>query len=248
MTPLKVDTSAWVRCYNQRPDAARRLVCFPHAGGSAPFYLPMSRALRSAEVHSVQYPGRLDRRGEPCIDNIADLADQVHAALRPELTSDVAFFGHSMGALVAYEVALRMQAEGNAPDVLFASGRRAPSRYREEQIHRRDDAGILSEMKRLAGTDARVLGDEELLRMILPAIRGDYTAVETYRSRPGTELGCPIEVLTGDADPVTSADEAQDWAKHTSGPCTVHTYKGGHFFLADHSADIIDLIDRRLTG
>lgn len=248
MTPPAVDTGAWLRCFDRRPEAQRRLVCFPHAGGSAPFFLPMSRALRSTEVLSVQYPGRQDRRAEPCIDNIGELADQVYAALRPELRPGVAFFGHSMGALVAFEVALRMQADGLAPDVLFASGRRAPSRYRDEKVHRRDDDGIITEMKRLAGTDARVLGDEELLRMILPAIRGDYTAVETYRSRPDSVLDCPVEVLTGDADPVTTADEAQDWAKHTSGPFVVHTYSGGHFFLADHSADIIDLITKRLSA
>ncbi|WP_277682091.1 thioesterase II family protein [Saccharomonospora azurea] len=243
-----VDSSAWIRCFHPRPTAAHRVVVFPHAGGSASFYRPMSAALGEAEVLNVQYPGRQDRRSEPCISDLGVLADQVFTALRPALDDDVVFFGHSMGALVAFEVALRMREQSLSPRLLFASGRRAPSRYRDEAVHRRDDDGIIAEMKRLSGTDARVLGDEELVRMILPAIRGDYTAVETYRCHPQAVVDCPIEVLTGDADPVTSADEAQAWREHTSRNCTVHTYRGGHFFLVDHQREVVKLIQDGLAG
>ena len=100
------------------------------------------------------------------------------------------FFGHSMGAVVAFEVARRMEDAGNGPVRLFASGRRAPSRTREENVHLRDDDGLVAELRALSGTAAQFLADEELLHMILPAIRSDYTAVETYRCDPGATRIC----------------------------------------------------------
>ncbi|WP_138796198.1 thioesterase II family protein, partial [Escherichia coli] len=131
-----------------------RLVCFPHAGGSAAYFHGVSRALSPAvDVLAVQYPGRQDRRHEPLIDSIDGLAARVREELAPWTDRPLALFGHSMGAMVAFEVALRLTADGAAPSVLFASGRRAPSRYREESVHLHDDAGIMAELSRLDGTD-----------------------------------------------------------------------------------------------
>ena len=162
----------WIRRYHQAPDSPVRLVCFPHAGGSASFFFPVAKALAPAiDVTAVQYPGRQDRRTEPNIDNIADLADAILPAVRPLTDRPLAFFGHSMGAILAYEVALRLEKDGAAPLTrLYASGRRAPSRYREETVHKRDDAGVIAELRGLSGTDADLLGDAETLEMILPAI------------------------------------------------------------------------------
>nr|AXL06038.1 thioesterase [uncultured bacterium] len=239
----------WVRRFHPAPDAGTRLVCLPHAGGSASFFFPVSSALAPAvEVLAVQYPGRQDRRREPPVDNVPDLADQIFAALRHLDDRPLALFGHSMGAILGYEVALRMKDAGLPPLVgLFASGRRAPSRYRNERVHELSDARIVSELRTLGGTDTAMLSDPEVLEMILPAVRGDYRAVETYRHDPDRRLDCPLTVLTGDSDPRVSMDEARAWEEHTTGPTDLQVYPGGHFFLVDQADHLIALLKRKLA-
>ncbi len=242
--------SLWIRRFHPAPHSAVRLVCFAHAGGSASFFFPMSKVLSpSVDVLAVQYPGRQDRRADACIDNIADLAEEVFHALRVWADRPLFLFGHSMGAVVAFEVARRMeQAGGPTPASLFASGRRAPSRYRTEGVHQRDDDGIVRELQELSGTDSRLLGDEELLRMILPAIRNDYKAIETYRCDAGATVSCPITVITGDADPRTTIEEAQAWREHTTSAFDLRVFSGGHFFIAAQQAEIIKMISAKLMS
>ena len=131
---------------------------------------------------------------------------------------------------------------------LFASGRRAPSCRRDESVHKLDDDGVIAEVRKLGGTNAAVLGDEEILRMALPAIRNDYRAAETYVQRPGPKLATPITVLTGDADPKTTLAEARAWQDHTDGGFELKVFNGGHFFLADHQPEVLRLISTRLAG
>ncbi|WP_035792211.1 thioesterase II family protein [Kitasatospora mediocidica] len=241
----------WVSVFHPVPDSAVRLVCLPYAGGSASFFFPVSRALapKGIEVLAVQYPGRQTRRQEPGIDNIPDFADQIFAALRDQHDKPLALFGHSMGAVLAYEVALRMRQAGlPAPVRLFASGRRAPSRYRDERIHLGTDQDVVAELKELSGTSQVMLADPEVLAMILPAIRSDYTAVERYRHDPDQRLDCPVTVLTGDSDPRVSIDEARAWEGHTTGATELEVLPGGHFFLADRAAEVIGIVARGLTG
>ncbi|GGS12929.1 oleoyl-ACP hydrolase [Streptomyces humidus] len=248
MSPSPADT-LWCRRFDPAPEAAHRLVCFPHAGGSASYYLPVATALSpSVDVVAVQYPGRQDRRSEPLIDDIGTLADQVHEVLRGWDDRPLTFFGHSMGALVAFEVARRSEAEGSGPLRLFASGRRAPSRHRDENVHLRDDDGVIAEIKSMSGTDDRLLGDEELIRMILPALRGDYRAVETYRCAPGATVDCPVTALVGDIDPKTSIDEARDWEKHTTADFDLQVFPGGHFYLNSRSADVLKVLDGHFSA
>lgn len=239
----------WCRRFAPAPDAAHRLVCFPHAGGSASYYRPVASALSpGVDVVAVQYPGRQDRRNEPLIDDIGMLADEVHKVLRGWDDRPLTFFGHSMGALLAFEVARRFEDEGSGPVRLFASGRRAPSRHRDENVHRRDDAGIIEEITSMSGTDGRLLQDEELIRMILPALRGDYRAVETYRCPPGATVGCPVTALVGDSDPKTSIDEARDWEKHTTAEFDLRVFPGGHFYLDSRAADVLKVLAEHCTA
>lgn len=245
------EDSRWFRRFRTPGNASARLVCFPHAGGSASFYYPFARALApDVEVLAVQYPGRQDRSREPGIDDVGVLADGVVAALLPLLDDrPMALFGHSMGATVGYEVARRLEhGAGVRPELLFASGRRAPSRHRAESVHLKDDEGLADHIRQLGGTYGDLLSDPDLLRMILPAVRVDYRAIETYRHRPGPELNCPVVVLTGSDDPVVTVDEAVDWSRHTTRGHTLDVFPGGHFFLNDVRDEVVALVAGRMAA
>ncbi|MEV6758133.1 alpha/beta fold hydrolase [Streptomyces sp. NPDC051214] len=242
----------WIRSYQQAGNTSEkqaekqavRLVCFPHAGGSASYFYPLSRALTPAiDVLAVQYPGRQDRYREPCVDDIHRLADHIYEALLPCLDRPFAFFGHSMGALLAFEVARRCEAAMTAwPSRLFVSGRRAPSRHRDERVHLADDAGLVRELLTVGGTDQRLAADPELLATVLPAVRSDYRAAETYAFTPGPPLTCPITALTGGSDPKASVAEVRDWRAHSAGGFTLRVFPGGHFFIEECRDDIVEII------
>ncbi|MBY8841327.1 thioesterase II family protein [Streptomyces sp. SP2-10] len=244
MTTLAQHDRLWIRRYEPRPDAAVRLVCLPHAGGSASFYRPVSVTMpESVDVLAVQYPGRQDRRDEPCATSIAELADHVTSVLLPWTDRPLLLFGHSMGATLGFEVARRLERDHDVVlRALFASARRAPSCPRQENVHLRDDDGLVEEMRRLSGTDSAILDDDELIRMALPAIRADYRAAETYVYEPGPNLTCPVFALVGDDDPKVTVDEARAWSRHTDAASECHVFEGGHFYLTSHQVKVRELL------
>jgi pyochelin biosynthesis protein PchC len=237
----------WLRCFVPVPEARTRLVCFPHAGGTASYFLPMARMTApDLEVSGVQYPGRHDRRDEKCVEDLLELADRIALAL---IGSDdgrpVALFGHSLGSVLAYEVGRRLEADGRIrPLRLFASGRRAPSENQGQKIHTLGEAAFLEHLRQLGGIDPRILQEPELLQMALPAVRADYTAIESYRHPQGPVLSCPIDVLIGLSDPEVSAEGAELWAPHTTGDFAVHAFPGGHFYLAEQASRVVNLVRR----
>jgi surfactin synthase thioesterase subunit len=240
-----LDADLWCRRYRPAPNASARLVCLPHAGGSAPFFLPVAAALSpGVDVVAIQYPGRQDRRSERPLDTMDDLADALSAVLLQQPQLPVTVFGHSLGAIVGFELVRRLEAAGRPPAHLFASGRRAPSTARDETVHLRDDSGILAEVRRLDGTASTVLGDDELMQAVLPALRADYRIAEMYRCRPQDTVHCPVTVLTGDSDPKTTLDEAREWANHTAAGFDLKVYPGGHFFLTSHVDAINGLLSQ----
>lgn len=244
---MTMTTDLWLRNYRPRPAAGVQLVCFPHAGGSASYFHPLAQAIGpGVEVRSVQYPGRQDRRHEPLIDDVRTLADRISVALRPLTDRPIALFGHSMGAAVAFEVGLRL---AGPPVALFVSGRTAPSRHRSGGYdHLLGDAELLAAVARLGGTDQAISDDEELRRMILPAIRNDYRAIERYPGSADAALDCPIVACTGDADPKATVAEVRGWATHTTKEFDLRVFAGGHFYLNRHQAELTALIEDRLAA
>ncbi|WP_405817783.1 thioesterase II family protein [Streptomyces sp. NBC_00838] len=245
MTGTTDDT--WIRVAHRNPGSGTRLVCLPHAGGAASYFFPMSAALApDVEVLSVQYPGRHDRRHERPVDDLHLLADRIAEALGPWTDRPFALFGHSYGALLGYEVARRLRAAGHRPLALFVSGRRAPSTHRDERLHLKPDASLIAELKSLDGTVGALLDNEEIIAMVMPALRADYRAVETYVQRPGPELDIPVTAFIGDDDPKVTSQEAARWREHTTSDFSLEIFPGGHFYLAERRQELTSSLRRRL--
>ncbi|PCG81995.1 thioesterase [Streptomyces sp. WZ.A104] len=240
----------WIRRFHPAPEAPVRLLCLPHAGGSASAYFALSRALAPrVEVLAVQYPGRQDRRDEPLLDSIARLREGLAEALVPWTDRPIALFGHSMGALLAYETA-RLLAEDERARLahLFVSGRGDPAREVEVALDRLDDRAMVSALGDLGGTDPALLADEDVLRMVAPAIRSDYRAVRTYHHEPGPPLPCPVTALVGETDAMAPVDDVEKWAAYTSGPFSMTVFEGGHFYLLNQFQKVGDHVYDRLSN
>ncbi|GAA3146659.1 alpha/beta fold hydrolase [Streptomyces rameus] len=227
----------WIRRFHRAPDAPVRLLCFPHAGGAAGAQHALSAAVAGPlEPLVVQYPGRHDRFAEPFAERIDQVVDAVVDALPADPAGrPLALFGHSMGALAAFETARALQARGRAPAALFVSGHNGPSLpVTTDWAGVPTDAELLAEMRLLAGTDDSLLADPMLLEVALPALRADYAMLSAYSYRPGPPLRCPVVALTGDADPRVPAQAVRAWRQETEGPFTAHVLTGGHFYLDGH--------------
>lgn len=251
MAPPVPPRSSWFRTFHPRPDARTTLVCLPYAGGSASAFFSLSESLPAEiEVLATQYPGRQDRIREPCLKTVPELARGAFEELGTLAEArPLALFGHSMGGAVAFELARLLERGGPAaPHALFVSGRRAPSIAGDRGIRFRDDEGIVDELRKLEGTDSRVLDEPELLRLVLPTVRADYGAAETYHTGADAMVGSPVVALTGDRDPHVRLDEAAAWRGHTTGAFDLKVFPGGHFFLTDHQPEIVALVTDTLRA
>ncbi|MEV7794616.1 alpha/beta fold hydrolase [Streptomyces sp. NPDC087512] len=231
---MTVVLNSWLRTFWPRPDAALSMVFFPHAGGSAGFYRPLAQELpEHVEPVIVQYPGRADRAQDTPCRTMDELADTLAEALVPLDGKPVWFFGHSMGASVAHEVARRLAARGGPrPRHLIVSSRPGPARQRPGDKHLDDDR-LWSDVCALGGTDSRLLAMPEIRAIALPAIRADYRLIETYRPVPGTDLDIPVTACFSDGDPEVDREDMEAWRPVTTGPFAMERFCGGHFYLCD---------------
>jgi surfactin synthase thioesterase subunit len=241
----------WLRCLTPRPDADVRLVCFPHAGGTAAFFGPWQRhSPAGVEVQVVQYPGRADRIREMPIDDAASLAAQLADAVAMLADQPLAFFGHSMGGVLAYETARILSRHGLAPCHLMVSASPPPG-HRDpdgKELSALDDERLVAALGRLGGSDARLLAMPELLELILPAVRADFRLVERYVQQPGPLLQCPLTAYSGSDDRIAPPELMAAWSTTTSGPFTTRTFAGGHFYLQEHATDVLADVSAVLQG
>lgn len=227
-----------LRRYGGGRHSSRRLVCFPWAGGGASAYRRFTLHVPAGyEFLAVQYPGREDRFREQPLQRMDSLvrhvlADLVHDSARP-----LVLFGHSMGALVAYEVALALkQHTGQEPEALIVSGFGAP--HIDLSYPRcsfaADDSEFLADIRRLGGTPQALLETPMALKALLPPLRADYEILETYARRPPGHLSCPLIAWAGDQDTSVSPESLAAWEHYSTGPCRQRWIGGGsHFYLRD---------------
>ncbi|CZF82418.1 thioesterase II family protein [Grimontia marina] len=238
--------SSWFRVLKTHPNIRRRIFCFPHAGGAASYFKQWPEAVpEDTEFVVVQYPGREERLNHPCINNMEDMV----RALFDQLTGNphllqipFVIFGHSMGASIGYELILELQKAGlRLPVALVASATDAPGYANPTQFHISSDSELVEEIVRLSPSLSFLKEHEELLEMVLPALRADYQLIETYgkRNEPRPPLPIPIKKLIGDNDSELSRDDALLWKNQTSANFSLQSFPGGHFYLADHYEAVI---------
>lgn len=230
-------TNPWLIRFAPRPSAPLRLFCFSYAGGGAAHYRAWLEALpNDVELCAVQLPGREGRLRESPMSAIDAIVERLLPALGPELDRPFVFFGHSMGAMVAFEMARELQRIGtHMPQRLIVSGRRAPHLPETEApMHRLADDAFVAEIgRRYGGIPAEVLRHRDLLELLLPGLRADITAVETHSFRPAAPLGCPLSVFGGDADSRAPLDQLEAWRAHGAAGMRLKVFPGGHFYFAD---------------
>lgn len=233
------------------PTPGIRLFCFPHAGAGSLAYREWGRLLPPAiQVLPVLPPGRETRLREASYTGIEPYVEDLATALAPELRAPYALFGHSLGALVAFELARRLRADRlAAPAHLFVSGRIAPQLTEHRRILHRLPAGDLTrELAALGGIPGHVdLGDHQLSPLLV-ALRADLTVNESYAFRAEPALGTAVTALGGSTDPRVNESELAAWRTQTSGPFALRTYRGGHFYLTDpgQRGALLSLIVRTL--
>lgn len=238
LVPLRIHRAAKVR-----------LVCFPYAGGGPGAFRGWpDLTLPTVEVWAAQPPGREARLGEPPHRSLAPVVEGLLAAFTPLLDRPYALFGHSMGALLAFELARGLRAAGAPlPICLFVSGAGAPHLpLRREAIHDKDEAGFAEGLRRMNGVPAGVMDDPALWGLFAPTLRADMTLCETYTMAPGEPLDCPVSALGGLEDPDVLREDLDAWREHTRGPFQVRMLPGDHFFVDTRRAQVVEAVSREL--
>lgn len=238
---------AWLRRFRYGSGARVRLVCLPHAGGSASAFRRWRDALPDdIDLIAVQYPGREDRYAEPFASDVGALADTLADVLVPHADRPLFLFGHSMGASIAYEVTLRLERRNVPPAGLFVSAHPPPHRQRDSDLHRQDDEALVQDVRRLAGDAPTLLDEPEVRALFLPMLRADYRLIETYRRDVPVRLATSVDVLLPVDDGEVTRDEALAWQDLSLAPLTLHEVRGGHFYLQKEPAALLARLLPRL--
>jgi surfactin synthase thioesterase subunit len=224
-----------------------KLYIFPHAGGSAEYYVPFAKAFASdIKRIAVRYPGRGGNHDLGSFTSIPDLAERVCRILTPPDNPEdkVAFFGHSMGGLLAFEVARRFEAAGSPIAALFISACAAPGRVGYEHIPE-SDRGLLDAVSEMTGVNPEFLESEDFAAKILPTLRG-LKALSKYDCPPQERLSCPIYAFLGDDDEVATYEKMLPWSERTTSEFSVQAFPGHHFYLNDHIAELVGHIEDKI--
>jgi medium-chain acyl-[acyl-carrier-protein] hydrolase len=250
--PARVPSNPWWYCPRPDDTAPLRLWCFPFVGGGAAVWHPWAGGLTGvAEVRAVRLPGRETRLHEPLFRRSEDLVAALAAQIAPHTGRPYAFCGHSLGAIIGFEVTRRLRALGTPlPRMLVVSGSRAPHRPRPESpLHPLDDPEFVAQLDaRYGGIPPELLAQPDVLALLLPATRADLEVYETYTYRAAPPLDVPVLALGGEADQAVSRDDVLGWREHTRARFEADFFPGGHFFQQQDVATVAGRVRRFLMG
>jgi medium-chain acyl-[acyl-carrier-protein] hydrolase len=240
---------SWIALRKPNPQARLRLFCFPYAGTSAAIFRAWPDGLPAhVEVCPVQFPGRAARLAEPPFRQLSPLVEALAQALVPLLDKPFAFFGHSLGALVAFELARQLRRQsGIQPLHLFASAARAPQTPpRHRPIHALPEPDFLVELRRLNGIPKKVLEHAELMQIMLPMLRADFVVFETYAYSTEPPLNCGITSFGGLQDHRVTRGDLEAWRDQTTAAFSLRMFPGDHFFLNATQPLLLEVLSQEL--
>ncbi|MFZ0548017.1 MAG: alpha/beta fold hydrolase [Candidatus Promineifilaceae bacterium] len=219
----------------KNPEAGSRLFCFPFAAGSGYEFRTWGEQLDGVDLLGVFYPGRSSRFRTPFIDNMEEMVESLLVELEPFQDKPYAFFGHSLGALIAFELSRSLRRAGMAaPEFLCASSCDAPHLLPTPPIlHNLSDADFVEEIRNFGGTPEAVLNHPELLALMLPVMRADLKLLETYQYQEEAPLDIPVYAVGGSADNIVPTENILAWERHTTGRWESRFFEGGHFHLRE---------------
>jgi surfactin synthase thioesterase subunit len=239
----------WFVTRGSRAGARLRLFCLPFAGGGAHTYRGWQAALGpEIEVCAVRLPGRENRLGEPPFAAMDRLVGALTDVVATRLDLPFAIFGHSMGAHVGFELIRRLRRDHDRePARLIASARFAPQLPDPDPpIHHLPDAEFVAELRELEGTPPEVFESPELLELVLPMLRADFTLCETYAYRPEPPLACPISVYGGLGDWTIDRGQLEAWREQTASEFVLRMFPGDHFFIQTQGPKLLETLRREL--
>lgn len=239
----------WLVRYKSAATPRMRLFCFPYAGGAAHIFRQWPQGLPPfVEVCAVQPPGRGSRMSERPATSLRQLVVDAAPALAPHMEPPFAFFGHSMGGMIAFELARQLSEAGvEGPTHLFLSGCRAPRFASDSEVtYDLPEPEFLAEIRRLKGTPSEVLEHPELLGLVMPLLRADFEVVQTYKYVEGPPLACPFTVFGGLEDVEVSVESLKAWREHTTAGISLGMLPGDHFFLHSSQGPLLEAVDREL--
>jgi len=232
--------SLWFPKLGTSQKASCRLFCFPYAGGSSFIYNNWSKTIsENIEICAIQLPGRANRMNEKPFTGVEPLVEVLTEKILPFTTMPFAFFGHSMGAIICYELAINLRKKANIePLHLFVSGRSAPHLAANDRItYNLPDQDFIKEIAKLNGTPKEILQNAELLELLFPLLRADFELVETYKYNKQQQLNCPISAFGGSEDEEVSIDDLKAWKVHTKAGFKLNVLDGDHFFI-NHFSEV----------
>jgi len=235
----------WVTSVKATTQAKKQLICLPFAGGGASYYRRWHSIVPDTiAVSAMQLPGREERIDEAPFDRMQALVDAAMNGLIPALRPPYALFGHSLGALICYELIYALQKKGYPmPEHLFVSGAKAPHvKSTSAPVHELSDKALIEAVARYEGFDEEILNHPELMALLIPRLRADFALFETYTFQQRAPLPCPITAFAGQTDQYVTLDSVAAWHLHTLAEFQLDSFSGGHFFVNEFAPEMLEKI------
>ncbi len=226
-----------------------RLFCFPYAGGGASIFRHWQQAMPAdIQIFAIQLPGRENRITEPPLNRLHKVVNILSRIMVPYYDAPFAFYGHSLGAKIAFELTRTLRREkGLLPTHLLVSGARAPNIPEPSPLHHLSDADFIEGLRRYSAMPEEVLQNNDLMQIFLPVLRADFCLDETYEYREDAPMACPVTAFGGREDSEANQEELQAWRQHTTAQFACHMFPGDHFFIKESRQAVLNAIVKTLA-